>query len=50
MGTFTKWAENISNIFGEIINVGGKVIDFIVKWKEVLIPFSKCFHWNVSYT
>ena len=39
-GTFTKWAENISNIFGEIINVGGKVIDFIVKWKEVLIPLA----------
>jgi len=39
-GTFTKWAENISNIFGEIINIGGKVIDFIVKWKEVLIPLA----------
>ena len=39
-GTFTKWAENISSIFGEIINVGGKVIDFIVKWKEVLIPLA----------
>ena len=39
-GTFTKWAENISNVFGEIINVGGKVIDFIVKWKEVLIPLA----------
>lgn len=37
-GTFTRWAENLSNIFGEIINIGGKVIDFIVKWKEVLIP------------
>lgn len=42
-GTFTKWAENISNIFGEIINVGGKVIDFIVKWKEVLIPLASAF-------
>jgi len=39
-GTFTRWAENISNVFGEIINVGGKVIDFIVKWKEVLIPLT----------
>lgn len=39
-GTFTKWAENLSNIFGEIINIGGKVIDFIVKWKEVLIPLA----------
>ena len=39
-GTFTRWAENISNVFGEIINVGGKVIDFIVKWKEVLIPLA----------
>ena len=39
-GTFTKWAENLSNIFGEIITVGGKVIDFIVKWKEVLIPLA----------
>lgn len=39
-GTFTRWAENLSNIFGEIINVGGKVIDFIVKWKEVLIPLA----------
>ena len=39
-GTFTKWAENLSNIFGEIINTGGKVIDFIVKWKEVLIPLA----------
>lgn len=42
-GTFTKWAENISNVFGEIINVGGKVIDFIVKWKEVLIPLASAF-------
>ncbi|WP_335935125.1 hypothetical protein [Fusobacterium polymorphum] len=42
-GTFTKWAENISNVFGEIINVGGKVIDFIVKWKEVLIPLVSAF-------
>jgi len=39
-GTFTRWAENLSNIFGEIINIGGKVIDFIVKWKEVLIPLA----------
>ena len=39
-GTFTRWAENISNVFGEIINVGGRVIDFIVKWKEVLIPLA----------
>ena len=39
-GTFTKWSENLSNIFGEIITVGGKVIDFIVKWKEVLIPLA----------
>ena len=39
-GTFTKWAENLSNIFGEIITAGGKVIDFIVKWKEVLIPLA----------
>ncbi|BEO91993.1 hypothetical protein FNSP4_18020 [Fusobacterium nucleatum] len=42
-GTFTRWAENLSNIFGEIINVGGKVIDFIVKWKEVLIPLASAF-------
>ena len=42
-GTFTKWAENISNVFGEIINVGGKVTDFIVKWKEVLIPLASAF-------
>ena len=42
-GTFTRWAENISNVFGEIINVGGKVIDFIVKWKEVLIPLASAF-------
>ena len=39
-GTFTGWAENLSNIFGEIINVGGKVIDFITRWKEVLIPLA----------
>ena len=39
-GTFTRWAENLSNIFGEIINIGGKVINFIVKWKEVLIPLA----------
>ena len=39
-GTFTRWAENLSNIFGEIINIGGRVIDFIVKWKEVLIPLA----------
>ena len=39
-GTFTRWAEKLSNIFGEIINIGGKVIDFIVKWKEVLIPLA----------
>ena len=39
-GTFTRWAENLSNIFGEIINIDGKVIDFIVKWKEVLIPLA----------
>ena len=39
-GTFTRWAENLANIFGEIINIGGKVIDFIVKWKEVLIPLA----------
>ena len=39
-GTFTRWAENLSNIFGEIINIGGKIIDFIVKWKEVLIPLA----------
>ena len=39
-GTFTRWAENLSNTFGEIINIGGKVIDFIVKWKEVLIPLA----------
>ena len=42
-GTFTRWAENLSNIFGKIINVGGKVIDFIVKWKEVLIPLASAF-------
>ena len=42
-GTFTRWAEKLSNIFGEIINVGGKVIDFIVKWKEVLIPLASAF-------
>jgi len=39
-GTFTRWAEKLSNIFGEIINIGGKVIDFVVKWKEVLIPLA----------
>ena len=39
-GTFTRWAKKLSNIFGEIINIGGKVIDFIVKWKEVLIPLA----------
>lgn len=39
-GTFTRWAEKLSNIFGEIINIGRKVIDFVVKWKEVLIPLA----------
>ena len=39
-GTFTRWAENLSSIFGELISWGEKIINFIVKWKEVLIPLA----------
>ena len=39
-GTFTRWAENLSEIFEKIINIGGKVIDFIKDWKEVLMPLA----------
>lgn len=39
-GTFTRWAENLSSIFGEIISWGEKIINFIVDWKEVLIPLA----------
>ena len=39
-GTFTRWAENLSSIFGELISWGEKIINFIVKWKEILIPLA----------
>lgn len=39
-GTFTRWAENLSSIFGEIISWGEKIINFIIDWKEVLIPLA----------
>lgn len=39
-GTFTRWAENLSNVFGELISWGEKIINFIVKWKEILIPLA----------
>lgn len=42
-GTFTKWAENLASVFEEIVNIGGKVIDFVVRWKEVLIPLTTAF-------
>lgn len=37
-GTFTKWAENLSSVFQELISWGEKIIKFIVDWKELLIP------------
>ena len=42
-GIFTKWAENLASVFEEIVNIGGKVIDFVVRWKEVLIPLTTAF-------
>lgn len=37
-GTFTKWGEKLANTFASIVNAGEKIINFIVKWKELLIP------------
>lgn len=42
-GTFTKWAENLASAFKNIIKIGGKVVDFIIKWKEVTIPLVSAF-------
>lgn len=39
-GTFTKWSEKLSEKFSKIINFGEKVIKFLIKWKEVLIPLA----------
>ncbi|MDD7410006.1 hypothetical protein [Fusobacterium gastrosuis] len=39
-GTFTKWGEKLSEKFSKIINFGEKVIKFLIKWKEVLIPLA----------
>lgn len=39
-GTFTKWGEKIANIFLKVVNTGEKIINFIVKWKEVIIPLT----------
>jgi|GEM_PF-621800 len=40
-GTITKWSENIANSMEKIIDTGKKLFNFIVKWKDVLIPLTK---------
>lgn len=37
-GTFTKWADSLANAFSIIIDIGGRVIEFIKEWKEIIIP------------
>lgn len=37
-GTFTKWGEKLSETFSTVISTGEKIINFIVKWKELIIP------------
>ena len=37
-GTFTKWGEKLSGTFSTVISAGEKIISFIVKWKELIIP------------
>lgn len=37
-GTFTKWAESVGKAVSKFVGIVTKVIDFAIKWKEVIIP------------
>lgn len=39
-GTFTKWAEKLASGLVTVISVGRKIINFLIEWKEVVIPLT----------
>ncbi len=39
-GTFSRWAEQLANAIQEVFNTGKTIINFCIKWQEVLIPLA----------
>ena len=39
-GTFTKWAEKLAAGMVKALEVGKNILDFCIKWKEVIIPLA----------
>lgn len=39
-GTFSRWAEQLANGMQKVFQIGKNIINFCIKWKEVLIPLA----------